>query len=245
MDLDRAYLGAIAGTGAVTAAAAVDTFEYDCPEDMSIQEFQRRMSWLVVDLPDKADGRETLRNYVEDHIKSLTEWRSLLELREERNLADAIGAARATTTAEGDRRHRYVATSHRLSQGAFRLLFQMQHERRKYGEGDLEGLDPISGAAAKAAPDPGPGAAADLRSGGSDPASEAPHEGAAGAGQTAGQNETKATQVGGGVEGGAITSAAAAAMAVVPAGAGLDRLLALIEAARRELAEPRKYDRLE
>ena len=125
------------------------------------------------------------------------------------------------------------------------MLFQMQHERRKYGEGDLDGLEPMGGAPPAAAPETGPGAAAHLPSGGSDPVAEAPQTAAATAGQNAGQNETKATQVAGGVEGGAITSAAAAAIAVVPAGAGLDRILALIEAARRELDEPRKEDRLE
>ena len=78
----------------------------------------------------------------------LTEWRKLIALREERDQAEAIGAARSTVTPEGDRRHRYVATALRLSNGAFRLLFQMQHERRKYGEGDLEGLEEVYGAAA-------------------------------------------------------------------------------------------------
>ena len=243
MDVDRAYLGAIAGTGNVTVAAAVDTFIYDCPEDMSRQEFERRLGRLVVDLPDKAEARETLRNYVEDHIKSLTEWRSLIELREERIQADAIGAARATATPEGDRRHRYVATAMRLSNGAFKLLFQMQHERRKYGEGDLEGLEELYGAAAAAAPEPGPDAAADEKPGGADPVSEAPQEGAATAGESAGKNEAQATQVAGGVEGSAIISAAAAGISEVPAGAIEDPLEALIEAGRREFAELREFDR--
>jgi hypothetical protein len=85
-------------------------------------------------------------------IDTLKEHRSLIALREERNQADAIGVARSTTTAEGDKRQRYIGMNTRLSQAAYRLLFQMQHERRKYGEGDMEGLEPMQRVAAAAAP---------------------------------------------------------------------------------------------
>ena len=143
--------------------------------------------------------QETLRDYVEDNLQSLTEWQQLLELREERDQAEAIGAARSTVTPEGDRRHRYVATATRLSNGAYRLLFQMQHEGRKYGEGDLEGLEPMYGAAATAAPEPGP-VAATTRNPGGRRRRRRPRGGAAEAGEW-GKNEAKATQVAGGVDG--------------------------------------------
>ena len=151
MTLNRAYLGGIGGPGSFTAEGAADAFVYDRAEEMSQQEYERRLGWIVDDLPTKEDGRAILRQYVDQHIAALTERRELIALREERNVADALGEARSSVTPAGDRRHRYAAQGTRLSQAAIRLLFAMQHERRKYGEGDLDGLNQVQGPAAEAA----------------------------------------------------------------------------------------------
>jgi hypothetical protein len=228
MELNRAYLGELGGKGGFDAAGAADAFVFDRAEEMSLDEYERRLERLVIDLPDRHEGREILQNYLEDHIQSLTRLRGLLELREERDQAEAIGAAQATVTVEGDRRVRYTATATRLSHAHYRMLFTMQAERRKFGEGDLDGLDQETG----------PAAAAVL------PA-EAPETGAAAAGEGEWKSEAQATQVAGGIGGNNAPSAVAAAISEVPAGAGHDPLSAAIEAGGQELAQRREFDPLE
>ncbi len=194
---------------------------------MPVEEFERRLGWILEALPTCEKGRETLYEYVEKNIAILTDRRELIALREERNLADALGEARSTVTAAGDRRHRYAGQGMRLSQAAIRLMFTMQHERRKYGEGDLEGLDQVYGPAAEAAraasetpPETGAVVVPDEQSAASAPVVEAPPAGAAPAGESECKNEPQPTQVVGGMGGKDAASArpAAAGDTQVPLG---------------------------
>src|SRR5271170_2326917 len=132
MELNRAVLVGLDGTGngrgVFDAAGAADVFVDDRPDDMEIEEYERRMKRLITDLPSRQEGREILQEYVTDNLASLTQLRSLLELREKQEQADAIGVAEATVTVEGERRSRNAATATRLSHASYRMFFLMQAE---------------------------------------------------------------------------------------------------------------------
>jgi hypothetical protein len=152
MELNRNYLGGIHGPGFFTAEMAAQVFMDDRPEGMTNNEFQRRLGMLVDDLPSIHDGRARLQEYVQERIVTLTERLELMEFREKRDRATAIGEAESDVTAAGDRRQRYAATSRHISHAALRMLITLKHERRKFGEGEQEGANEETSPAAETAP---------------------------------------------------------------------------------------------
>jgi hypothetical protein len=89
-----------------------------------------------------------LKKYVDDSIARIRRWKGLIELREQRDKTTEIGMAQSLATPEGSKWQGYAATNKRLHFASLRMLFAIQHERRKYGEGNLTGLDREEGDAA-------------------------------------------------------------------------------------------------
>ena len=137
MDINRAYLGGIRGKDGYTAAQAANALQADRPDAVTPEEFERRLERHVLDLPTVEEGVATLQKYVSDVIDRLTQWKKLIELREERDLTDAIGEAKSDVTTAGSKRNAYGARNTRLQFAALRMLFALQRERREFGEGDL------------------------------------------------------------------------------------------------------------
>ena len=106
----------------------------------------------VIDLPTIEQGKAMLEKYVDDSIARIRRWKGLIELREQRDKTTEIGMAQSLVTPEGSKWQGYAATNKRLHFASLRMLFAIQHERRKYGEGDLSGLDREEGAAAAVVP---------------------------------------------------------------------------------------------
>jgi hypothetical protein len=252
MELNRNYLGGIHGPGFFTAEMAAQVFMDDRPPEMTNNEFQRRLGMLVADLPSIHEGRARLQEYVQERIVTLSERLELMEFREKRDRATAIGEAESDATAAGDRRQRYAATSRRISHAALRMLINLKHERRKFGEGELEGVDEETSQGAEAAP------AECLQP--QEMAQESNHEEPAAAPATAaeaaqptpapavighGKNEPVATQVVGGVGRNNAPAARAAVAPTVPSGYNHDAFMALVEEGKKEFAHLRQYDHIE
>src|SRR5712671_3612136 len=70
---NRAYLGGIRGTDGYTAAQAAMVLQSDRPEEMNGPEFERRLAWVVKDLPTVLEGHALLMQYVREVIDELTE----------------------------------------------------------------------------------------------------------------------------------------------------------------------------
>ena len=150
MEFNRAYFGGISGNGAAgfTAAEAANALMKDRPAGMSYPELERQMVRHVIDLPTIEQGKAMLQKYVEDSIARISRWKGLIELREQRDKTTEIGMAQSLVTPEGSKWQGYAATNKRIHFASLRTLFAIQHERRKYGEGDLSGLDREEGKAA-------------------------------------------------------------------------------------------------
>ncbi len=150
--INQADFGALFGPGGYSAEEAANALQEDCPDGMTYAELVARLEPMMNDLPTIEEGHLYLKKYVQDWIDKLTERKELIQLREDRDRANAIGKAELDGSAEGDKRKRHANASTRLSHSAIRLLFTMQHERRKYGEGDLSDPSPQEGPAVEAAP---------------------------------------------------------------------------------------------
>ena len=154
MEFNRAYLAGIVGDDGFTVAALANAVMKDRPDGMSYAELERLMLRHTIDRPTPAQGQAFLEKFVDDQIAIIGKWRKLIELREERDKATAIGEAQSDITTAGSKRDAYAARSKRLHFAALRMCFALQQERRKYGEGDLSDLDPAVGQAAAVAAEP-------------------------------------------------------------------------------------------
>ena len=148
MEFNRAYFGGISGADGFTAAEAANALMKDRPDGMSYSELERQMVRHVIDLPTIEQGKAMLEKFVDDSIARIRRWKGLIELREQRDKTTEIGMAQSLVTPEGSKWQGYSATNKRLHFASLRMLFAIQHERRKYGEGDLSGLDREAGEAA-------------------------------------------------------------------------------------------------
>ena len=163
MEFNRSYFGGIRGTGGFTAAQVANTLMYDRPDEMSEEEFERRLEQMVANLPTIEEGHSKLQEYVNRWINQLSDRRELMELRQERDKKLAIEKAQAEVHAEGQTRARYIDQSIRRFQGSMRMAMALKAERRKFGEEDDDG--PAAGmhrrADASHAADPAPESASD------------------------------------------------------------------------------------
>src|SRR3954470_19689579 len=66
MAWNRAYFGGILGTGGYTAAQAASVLWADRPPEMNEAEFERRLAWVVKDLPTVLEGHALLMQYVRE-----------------------------------------------------------------------------------------------------------------------------------------------------------------------------------
>jgi hypothetical protein len=159
-EIDRLYLGAIRGPGGFTAAQAANALLLDRPDDMSEEEFERRLAPMVAYLPTVAEGHAELVKMVEERIAELVERIELVRGREKRAYELAKIDAEADKSAAGNLRSLHVARSDRQHHAAMAELRGMQDVRRKYGEGDEERLEQLLAeppdAAAEGDPEPGP-----------------------------------------------------------------------------------------
>jgi hypothetical protein len=140
-DLDRLYLGALGGPGSFTAAEAANALLHDRPEEMSEEEFERRLEPMVQDLPTVAEGHAALVALVEEQMAELTERIALVKLREERDLELADDKARDDVSSEGEKHHRHDVMATRGMNASFRELRGMIEMRYKHGSGDPEESD--------------------------------------------------------------------------------------------------------
>jgi hypothetical protein len=251
MELNRNYLGGIHGPGFFTAEMAAQVFMDDRPEEMTNNEFQRRLEMLVTDLPSIYDGRARLQQYVQERIVTLTERLELMEFREKRDRATAIGEAESDVTAAGDRRKRYAATSVRISHAALRMLITLKNERRKFEEGEPQGVDEEASPAAQAAPAPaqGPEVYSAMPESNRHESSAAPANGAEALDPGAvpavanhGKNEPVTTQVPGNTGRNNAPAASPAAVSRFLARYDHDALVALVARSKQELARLREKE---
>jgi len=139
MNWNRAYLGAIRGSGGYTAAEAAQILECDRPSnEIPPGEFARRLEPVVKELPTFMEGHSLLKSYIEKEVAALIERSDLIGLREERDRRRAIGMTQADVTPEGIKRSRYTAMIDREHHASLKELRALKAERRKYGEGELE-----------------------------------------------------------------------------------------------------------
>ena len=147
--INKAYFGAIGAPEGFTAEGVGEVLQHDGPfPGISPTELVRRLELMVIDLPTVAEGHQLLQDYVQEWIDRLTERKGLIQFREDRDRANAVGKAELDASAEGDKRKRHANASTRISQSSIRLLFTMKQERRKYGEEDLDDPGPEDGPAA-------------------------------------------------------------------------------------------------
>jgi hypothetical protein len=155
-ELDRLYLGAISGPGSFTAAEAANALLHDRPEEMSEEEFERRLEPMVENLPTVADGHAALVALVDRSIAELTERRELVGLREERDLALDEVIARADVSRDGALRERYDGMATRDQHASLREFCRLKELRHKYGEGDPEHEEPAQASGDPPPSGPGP-----------------------------------------------------------------------------------------
>jgi hypothetical protein len=141
-ELDRLYLGAIGGPGSFTAAEAANALLHDRPEEMSEEEFERRLEPMVENLPTVADGHAALVALVDRTIAELTERLELVGLREERDLALDEVIARADVSHDGVLRERYDSMATRDQHASLREFCRLKELRHKHGEGEPEPQEP-------------------------------------------------------------------------------------------------------
>jgi hypothetical protein len=154
-ELDRLYLGAISGPGSFTAAEAANALLHDRPEEMSTEEFERRLEPMVENLPTVADGHAALVALVDRTIAELTERLELVGLREDRDLALDEVIARADVSHDGVLRERYDSMATRDQHASLREFCRLKELRHKHGEGDPEPQEPEDNPGDP--PPPGPG----------------------------------------------------------------------------------------
>jgi hypothetical protein len=141
-ELDRLYLGAISGPGSFTAAEAANALLHDRPEEMTEEEFERRLEPMVQNLPTVAEGHQALVDWVDRTIAELAERLELVSLREERDLALGAVEARADTSPDGEKRERYEGMATREQHAALREFRGVVDLRHKNREGELDDVNP-------------------------------------------------------------------------------------------------------
>jgi hypothetical protein len=137
--IDIAYLSGLHGKGGTDAAEAAGILQDDCPEDMSIGEFERRLGVVMAGKGGMAgmetieQGQRTLKRLVAELRQSLEDRYELVDHREARELAQKFRGAKVATDAAGALRERYETGRVRLYLATLHALRQSQRSRGKEG----------------------------------------------------------------------------------------------------------------
>jgi hypothetical protein len=154
-EFNRSYFGSLHGPGGFTAAQAANALSADRPDDVSPGEFERRLERVIANLPTIEAGHARLTKYVRRWIARLTERKELMEYREAKQKAAAIGKAVADASAAGQVLVRYGNQADQRFNASMRLVLALKAERYKHGDGDLDEpstdtTDPVETAAPEA-----------------------------------------------------------------------------------------------
>jgi hypothetical protein len=115
----------------VVAEDVVDAVSSHRPEGMSRNEFLHRLTVLVVTMPEKSQGNKIAREIVAEMISELTERAELLALREERDQSLRVREASIDTSSAGAFRLRYEMSHERALRNALRELRALQAARQE------------------------------------------------------------------------------------------------------------------
>jgi hypothetical protein len=134
-EIDRLYLGSLGGTGSFSPEEAANAFLLDRPEDMSDDEFTRRLELMTLYLPTAEESQARLVQLIEATMDELKERIGLLTLREERDRQHDVAEAGDDVSRDGQNHKRYANMAIRQHLSLLRGLYTMQDLRRKYGAG--------------------------------------------------------------------------------------------------------------
>jgi hypothetical protein len=119
-EINVACLGARHGHGVLSSADLALILGADRPSEIDTFEYERRLAlWLPL-LPSIEQGHAALKGFVSQLQQMLSEQYTILEYREERNLALDIEGAKAGTDPAGMNRLRYETAQVRTLKGAFK-----------------------------------------------------------------------------------------------------------------------------
>jgi hypothetical protein len=171
--VNRLYLALAVAQQPHPAKAAIRELQGDRPPAMEASEFEDRLQNAVAHLPPFDKAHAELNHYLATMHAELTERRALIALREERDLARAIGKAKGDAGAETAQRQRVensMDRQRRMSLKEFRALVNSRPEPGEQGpDGDGDGDDtPV---------EPGPGTEPDTSP--AQPARATEHDGGA------------------------------------------------------------------
>jgi hypothetical protein len=134
-EIDRLYLGSLGGTGSFSPEEAANALLLDRPEDMSDDEFTRRLELMTLYLPTVEESQARLVQLIEATMDELKERIGFLTLREARDRQHDVDEAGDDVSRDGQNHKRYANMAIRQHLALLRGLYTMQDLRRKYGAG--------------------------------------------------------------------------------------------------------------
>jgi hypothetical protein len=134
-EIDRLYLGSLGGAGSFSPEEAANAFLLDRPEDMSDDEFTRRLELMTLFLPTVEESQARLVKLIEATIDELNERIGFISLRDQRDRQHDVAEAGDDVSRDGQNHKRYANMAIRQHLSLLRGLYTMQDLRRKYGAG--------------------------------------------------------------------------------------------------------------